>query len=128
MKLPGGVGCSRREGGGVRGLAVGKGPDPGLGQARSYAFWLKPAYYLVTAGDYLTVWNYQGGAVPDVRVTEARAPAWMRASMICTRSSTRRQRWPRGATRSSCSRILATRLMAGQARTTTGAGAQVSVQ
>ena len=52
--------------------AVGKGPDAGLGQARSYAFWLKPAYYLVTDGDYLTVWNYQGGAVPDVRVCEAR--------------------------------------------------------
>jgi hypothetical protein len=52
--------------------AVGKGPDAGLGQARSYAFWLKPAYYVVTDGDYLTVWNYQGGAVPDVRVTEAR--------------------------------------------------------
>ncbi len=52
--------------------AIGKGPDAGLGQARSYAFWLKPAYYLVTDGDYLTVWNYQGGSVPDVRVCEAR--------------------------------------------------------
>jgi hypothetical protein len=52
--------------------AVGKGPDAGLGQARSYAYWLKPAYYLVTDGDYLTVWNYQGGAVPDVRVCDAR--------------------------------------------------------
>jgi len=55
--------------------AVGKGPDAGLGQARSYAFWLKPAYYVVTDGDYLTVWNYQGGAVPDVRVCEARRAA-----------------------------------------------------
>jgi Type I restriction enzyme R protein N terminus (HSDR_N) len=55
--------------------AVGKGPDAGLGQARSYAFWLKPAYYVVTDGDYLTVWNYQGGAVPDVRVCEARRTA-----------------------------------------------------
>jgi hypothetical protein len=55
--------------------AAGKGPDAGLGQARSYAFWLKPAYYVVTDGDYLTVWNYQGGAVPDVRVTEARRAA-----------------------------------------------------
>ena len=52
--------------------AAGKGPDAGLGQARSYAFWLKPAYYVVTDGDYLTVWNYQGGAVPDVRVREVR--------------------------------------------------------
>lgn len=52
--------------------APGKGPDAGLGQARSYAFWLKPAYYVITDGDYLTVWNYQGGAVPDVRVCEIR--------------------------------------------------------
>jgi len=52
--------------------SVGKGPDAGLGQARSYAYWLKPAYYVVTDGDFLTVWNYQGGAVPDIRVTEAR--------------------------------------------------------
>jgi hypothetical protein len=52
--------------------ATGKGPDAGLGQARSYAFWLKPAYYVVTDGDYLTVWNYQGGAVPDLRACEAR--------------------------------------------------------
>ena len=51
--------------------APGKGPDAGLGQARSYAFWLKPAYYVITDSDYLTVWNYQGGAVPDVRVCEA---------------------------------------------------------
>jgi hypothetical protein len=52
--------------------AAGKGPDAGLGQARSYAYWLKPAYYVITDGDYLTVWNYQGGAVPDLRVCEAR--------------------------------------------------------
>jgi hypothetical protein len=52
--------------------AAGKGPDAGLGQARSYAFWLKPAYYVVTDGDHFTVWNYQGGAVPDVRVIEVR--------------------------------------------------------
>ncbi|MGO9080892.1 MAG: type I restriction enzyme HsdR N-terminal domain-containing protein [Streptosporangiaceae bacterium] len=52
--------------------ALGKGPDAGLGQVRSYAFWLKPAYYVLTDGDYVTVWNYQGGAVPDVRVIEVR--------------------------------------------------------
>jgi hypothetical protein len=52
--------------------APGKGPDAGLGQARSYAFWLKPAYYVITDGDYLTVWNYQGGAVPDQRIREIR--------------------------------------------------------
>lgn len=48
---------------------------PALGRPRSYAYWLKPAYYLVTDGDYLTVWNYQGGAVPDLRVCEARRAA-----------------------------------------------------
>jgi hypothetical protein len=51
---------------------AGKGHDTGLGQARSYAFRLKPAYHVVTDGDYLTVWNYQGDAVPDVRVCEVR--------------------------------------------------------
>jgi type I site-specific restriction endonuclease len=52
--------------------AVGKGPDAGLGQARSYAFWLKPAYYVITDGDHFTAWNYQGGAIPDIRVCEAK--------------------------------------------------------
>jgi hypothetical protein len=50
----------------------GKKPGGGAGQARSYAYWVKPAYYLITDGDSLTVWNYQGGAVPDVRVIEVR--------------------------------------------------------
>jgi hypothetical protein len=53
----------------------GKGPDAALGQARSYAYWLKPAYYVITDGDYLSVWNYQGGAVPDLPVMEARRNA-----------------------------------------------------
>lgn len=52
--------------------APAKGPDAGLGQARSYSYWLKPAYYVITDGDYLTVWNYQGGAVPDQRIREIR--------------------------------------------------------
>jgi Type I restriction enzyme R protein N terminus (HSDR_N) len=45
-------------------------PDAGLGQVRSYAFWIKPAYYVTTNGNMLTVYNYQGGAVPDVKVLE----------------------------------------------------------
>jgi hypothetical protein len=45
-------------------------PDAGLGQVRSYAFWIKPAYYVTTNGDMPTVYNYQGGAVPDVKVLE----------------------------------------------------------
>jgi hypothetical protein len=51
----------------------GKGPDAGLGQVRSYAFWIKPAYYVITDGETLVVWNYQGGAVPDVRVIEVKS-------------------------------------------------------
>lgn len=45
-------------------------PDAGLGQVRSYAFWIKPAYYVTTNGDTLTVYNYQGGAIPDLKVLE----------------------------------------------------------
>ena len=38
-------------------------------QARSYAHSLRPAYYVVTNGDLLMVWNYQG-AIPDVKMME----------------------------------------------------------
>jgi hypothetical protein len=51
----------------------GKGPNAGLGQVRSYAFIIKPAYYVITDGENLVVWNYQGGAVPDVRVIEVKS-------------------------------------------------------
>ena len=51
-----------------------KGPDAGAGQVRSYAFWIKPAYYVTTNGKTLTVYNYQGGAVPDVKVLEVQRP------------------------------------------------------
>lgn len=54
--------------------AVGKGPDAGVGQVRSYSFWIKPAYYVTTNGQVLTVYNYQGGAVPDVKVLEVKRP------------------------------------------------------
>ena len=45
-------------------------PDAGTGQAKSYAYWIKPAYYVITNGEVLIVYNYQGGAVPDVKVLE----------------------------------------------------------
>ena len=45
-------------------------PDAGMGQAKSYAFWIKPAYYVTTNGDVVVVYNYQGGAVPDVKVLD----------------------------------------------------------
>lgn len=54
--------------------APGKGPVAGVGQVRSYAFWIKPAYCITTDGDFLTVYNYQGGAVPDVKVLEVKRP------------------------------------------------------
>jgi hypothetical protein len=45
-------------------------PDAGTGQVRSYAFWLKPAYYVITNGDVIVAYNYQGGAVPDVKALD----------------------------------------------------------
>jgi len=48
----------------------GKGSDAGVGQARSYAYWIKPAYYVITDAQTLTAWDYQGGAVPDVKAIE----------------------------------------------------------
>jgi Type I restriction enzyme R protein N terminus (HSDR_N) len=47
-----------------------KGPYAGVGQVKSYAYWIKPAYYVTVNGEFLTVYNYQGGAVPDVKVLE----------------------------------------------------------
>jgi hypothetical protein len=43
--------------------------DVATEQARSYAGSLRPAYYVVTDGDLLMVWDYQG-AVPDVKKME----------------------------------------------------------
>jgi Type I restriction enzyme R protein N terminus (HSDR_N) len=45
-------------------------PDAGTGQAKSYAFWVKPAYYVTTNGDVVVVYNHQGGAIPDVKVLD----------------------------------------------------------
>jgi type I site-specific restriction endonuclease len=45
-------------------------PDAGTGQVKSYAYWIKPAYYVTTNGDVIVVYNYQGGAVPDVKVLD----------------------------------------------------------
>lgn len=42
----------------------------GVGQARSYAYWLKPVYYVVTNGDYLVAYLNQGGTSEDPRVLE----------------------------------------------------------
>jgi Type I restriction enzyme R protein N terminus (HSDR_N) len=45
-------------------------PDAGLGQVKSYSFWIKPVYYVTTNGDILTVYSYQGGAIPDLKILE----------------------------------------------------------
>ena len=47
-------------------------PDAGTGQARGYAYWIKPAYYVITNGNVLVAYNYQGGAVPDVKVLDVK--------------------------------------------------------
>jgi Type I restriction enzyme R protein N terminus (HSDR_N) len=54
----------------VEAKASDQAPDAGTGQAKSYAYWLKPAYYVTTNGDVIVVYNYQGGAVPDVKVLD----------------------------------------------------------
>ena len=45
-------------------------PEAGKGQARSYALWIMPAYYVTTNGKVVVVYNYQGGNIPDVQVLE----------------------------------------------------------
>jgi hypothetical protein len=47
-------------------------PDIGKGQARSYALWIMPAYYATTNGEVVVVYNYQGAAVPDVKMLDFR--------------------------------------------------------
>jgi hypothetical protein len=37
-------------------------------QARSYALWALPAYYVVTDGRVVTVWDFQGAIAPDREV------------------------------------------------------------
>ena len=46
--------------------------DSGTGQVRSYSYWIKRAYYVTTNGDVIVVHNYQGGAVPDVKVLDVK--------------------------------------------------------
>ena len=54
----------------VEAKATNQAPDAGTGQVKSYAFWIKPAYYVTTNGNVVVAYNYQGGAVPDVKVLE----------------------------------------------------------
>ena len=45
-------------------------PDVGKGQARSYALWVMPAYYVTTNGEAVVVYNYQGARGQDVPVLD----------------------------------------------------------
>lgn len=38
------------------------------GQVRSYALWVLPAYYVITDGRTVSVWDYQGAVAPDIEV------------------------------------------------------------
>ncbi len=45
-------------------------PDLAAGQVRSYALWMRPAYYVITDADTVDVWDYQGAVAPDIKVLE----------------------------------------------------------
>jgi hypothetical protein len=66
-------------------------PDAGTGQVRSYAYWIKPAYYATTNGDVVVV-NYQGGAVPTSRSWTLSGPNFVTGSTSSTGSSILRRR------------------------------------
>ena len=46
--------------------------DPAAGQVRSYALWVRPAYYVITNAESIGVWDYQGSIAPDLKVLEVR--------------------------------------------------------
>ena len=37
-------------------------------QAHSYALWVYPAYYVITDGRIVSVWDFQGAVAPDIEV------------------------------------------------------------
>ena len=39
-----------------------------VGQVRSYALWVVPAYYVITDGRIVSVWDFQGAIAPDIEV------------------------------------------------------------
>ena len=48
----------------------GRPPELAAGQVRSYALWVRPAYYVITDADTVGVWDYQGAIGPDIKVME----------------------------------------------------------
>jgi hypothetical protein len=45
-----------------------KGLQAAVDQAHSYALWVIPAYYVITDGQILSVWDFQGAIAPDREV------------------------------------------------------------
>jgi hypothetical protein len=45
-----------------------KDPKAAVGQVRSYALWVLPAYYVITDAQTLSVWDFQGAIAPDLEV------------------------------------------------------------
>jgi hypothetical protein len=43
---------------------TGQPPDAGTGQAKGYAYWVKPAYYVITNGDVLRCLQLPGRRCP----------------------------------------------------------------
>ena len=39
-----------------------------VGQVRSYALWVLPAYYVITDAKLVSVWDFQGAIAPDIEV------------------------------------------------------------
>lgn len=46
--------------------------DSSAGQVRSYALWVRPAYYVITDAQSVGVWDYQGAIAPDLKVLEVK--------------------------------------------------------
>lgn len=46
--------------------------DTAAGQVRSYALWVRPAYYVITDAESVGVWDYQGAIAPDRKVLEVK--------------------------------------------------------
>ena len=54
-------------------------------QAHSYALWVIPAYYVITDGQMVSVWDFQGAIAPDTgKCCGCTGASWPRASRIFT--------------------------------------------
>jgi len=53
-------------------------------QAHSYALWVIPAYYVITDGRIVSVWDFQGAVAPDRELLRVNQGSWPGASAIST--------------------------------------------